>query len=644
MIARLDEIANRLASLDATLVKGNASAPLGAEVSTGSSKWLPPVPSLIEPSSDLRSGSRAELNTNSVREVMDDSAAPSATFAQPTRPEGRSLPVGAESDPILSSPTSRVNQVGLIAQEFNPDILNIQNITAFNQQPYLSDSGPMYTQACIEQSYLGISPSQFELPYLTSSEADSIGQSVDQCIFQFDSLADINWDNVFACFCGNIATDDQLQSVIDAIDQLQQGSLGTVFNQQLHLDGAPTVLRPRHESRKCKRYNPYNQTAITPHKENFTNWFAGYRPEANSGPHQIYGKGESVKRSSYNHQFNQTNQHESMVKSAIAELNQISCMVYPPSPVTSLVLTDAMASATVSLTSDAVHFLNATPQPVSTDDYWNCLNVKVDYLRATPVSLVESSEASNLLMTTSYLSESTGLVPAARTRRSVSALRVSSGSSEAFELYGDEEASRNSGDTGASAAPAHFNRGSGYLDASPSVSGLIEPSSALKDKCRAADDRTPARGVTDGSTALNSSISASMQSNRPEGRSQHGKHDSGPTSAQSKPMCAGTSRPRRGRLKINEHFLELHPDPEGSDSEGGGNEDIEINCTESATGPPAPESDQRAVPESVSELLIQEEEELIRRFSRRAGRRADSASIRIGSDNWRRAHLCTCTS
>ena len=141
MIAGLDEIANRMASLDATLVKGNASAPPGAEVSSGSSKWLPPLPSLIEPSSDLRSGSRAELNTNSVREAMDDSAAPSATSAQPTRPEGRSLPVGAESDPILSSPTSRVKQVGLIAQEFNPEILNIQDITAFNQQPYLNDFG-----------------------------------------------------------------------------------------------------------------------------------------------------------------------------------------------------------------------------------------------------------------------------------------------------------------------------------------------------------------------------------------------------------------------------------------------------------------------------------------------------------------------
>ena len=141
------------------------------------------------------------------------------------------------------------------------------------------------------------------------------------------------------------------------------------------------------------------------------------------------------------------------------------------------------------------------------------------------------------------------------------------------------------------------------------MSGLIEPSSALKSGDRAADNRTPMREVSDDSTALNPTTSSITQSIRPEGQSLPVGHDSGPTSAQSKHVCR-TSRPRRGRLKINESFLELHPDPEGSESDENENEDVESVWTDLATGPPATESDQHAVPEWVSQLIIQEEEEL----------------------------------
>ena len=126
MIAGLDEIANRMASLDATPVTANEFAPPRAEVSSGSSKWIPQVPSLIEPSSGLRSGSRATPNTNQVREATDDSAAASTTSAQPIRPEGRRLPVGTESDPTTSYPTTRVNHLIRINKSY------IQKSSIFN--------------------------------------------------------------------------------------------------------------------------------------------------------------------------------------------------------------------------------------------------------------------------------------------------------------------------------------------------------------------------------------------------------------------------------------------------------------------------------------------------------------------------------
>ena len=190
-----------MASLDATLVKSNASAPLGAEVSSGSSKWLPPVPSLIEPSSDLRSGSRAELNTNSVREVMDDSAAPSATSAQPTRPEGRSLPVGAESDPTQSYPTTRVKQLGQITQEFNPQTVDIQSTdgrlqylfeevrfqssSQWNKQATITHSGTYNQQPYLSDSATGIHSitSRAAVPYQLGFNLQwTVGQSVQSSI------------------------------------------------------------------------------------------------------------------------------------------------------------------------------------------------------------------------------------------------------------------------------------------------------------------------------------------------------------------------------------------------------------------------------------------------------------------------------
>ena len=88
----------------------NASGPVRAEVCRDSGDASSPVPSLVEPSPDLRSESRATTDTNSTREEVDDSAAPSSTSAQPTRPEGPSLPVGAESDPTSSPPTTNAKQ------------------------------------------------------------------------------------------------------------------------------------------------------------------------------------------------------------------------------------------------------------------------------------------------------------------------------------------------------------------------------------------------------------------------------------------------------------------------------------------------------------------------------------------------------
>ena len=93
--------------------RGDAAgtAPERVEVSSGSPIASPPMPSLIEPSSDLRSGSRAETDTNPVREKVDDSAAPPVmTIVQPTRPEGLCLPIGDKSDPSPSPPTTRVKQ------------------------------------------------------------------------------------------------------------------------------------------------------------------------------------------------------------------------------------------------------------------------------------------------------------------------------------------------------------------------------------------------------------------------------------------------------------------------------------------------------------------------------------------------------
>ena len=66
--------------------------------------------SLIEPSSDLVTESRANTNTTTAREVLDGSAAHSQETSQPNRPEGEVLPVGIDTDPPSGLVTARVNQ------------------------------------------------------------------------------------------------------------------------------------------------------------------------------------------------------------------------------------------------------------------------------------------------------------------------------------------------------------------------------------------------------------------------------------------------------------------------------------------------------------------------------------------------------
>ena len=74
-------------------------------------------------------------------------------------------------------------------------------------------------------------------------------------------------------------------------------------------------------------------------------------------------------------------------------------------------------------------------------------------------------------------------------------MRGPSSSAEAFERFGDGDSTRNSGDIGTS-APAPVDPNRAYLDASPPLSGLIEPSSALKNEHRAGNDQTPTRERT----------------------------------------------------------------------------------------------------------------------------------------------------
>ncbi len=96
----------------AAQVRGDTGAPASnqAEVNSGPPNTPPSVPSLIEPSSDLRCGSRANADTEPAREVMDVFVAAALTSEQPIRPEGLSLPIGAESDPTPLLSTTRVKQ------------------------------------------------------------------------------------------------------------------------------------------------------------------------------------------------------------------------------------------------------------------------------------------------------------------------------------------------------------------------------------------------------------------------------------------------------------------------------------------------------------------------------------------------------
>ena len=170
-----------------------------------------------------------------MREATDDSAAASTTSAQPTRPEGRRLPVGTESDPTISYPTTRVNHLIRSQQELHPEIIDIQSgdgrlqqlfaevpcqssskwnqqstfssLGTYNQQPYLSDSEPIYTQSPVDQQYL------------TSSESNYNGQWVNQHNPLFDYYSDTNIENELMSNCIDIDTNSLPQHVSDTINQ-----------------------------------------------------------------------------------------------------------------------------------------------------------------------------------------------------------------------------------------------------------------------------------------------------------------------------------------------------------------------------------------------------------------------------------------
>jgi hypothetical protein len=98
-------IADVLSRLPFAASQESGDSKVDAQVQSGHSGVPAQVPSLVEPSPDLRSAGRASTSSNSARVEVGETAA--SSVMQPPPPEGSCLPVGAKSDLASSSLMAR---------------------------------------------------------------------------------------------------------------------------------------------------------------------------------------------------------------------------------------------------------------------------------------------------------------------------------------------------------------------------------------------------------------------------------------------------------------------------------------------------------------------------------------------------------